>query len=100
MADRREAALAEFKRILKWIVAVGVLTVAAALTYLTLSGTIDSTMVIATTFGVFFSVLVGCGLFAAAFFSENSGIDQAVTDVTRTERARARAHSPKPRTRS
>jgi hypothetical protein len=100
MADQREAALTEFKRIMRWIVAIGVLTVAAALTYLALSGTIDSTMVIATSFGVFFSVLVGCGLFAAAFFSEKSGIDQAVTDITRSERARARAHSPKRRTRS
>jgi hypothetical protein len=100
MADRQEAALAEFKRIMRWIVAVGVLTVAAALTYLALSGTIDSTMVIATTFGVFFSVLVGCGLFAAAFFSENSGTDLAVTDVTLSERARARAQSPQRKMRS
>ena len=92
MADNRETALADFKRILKWIVTVGVLTVAAALTYLKLSGTIDSTMVIATGLGVFLSVLLGCGLFAAAFFSENSGIDQQVTDVTRSERKRAHAH--------
>ena len=91
MADNREAALAEFKRIMKWIVAVGVLTVAAALTYLALSGTIDATMVIATTFGVFFSVLVGCGLFAAAFFSDKSGFDQEVTDATRSEREHTHA---------
>jgi hypothetical protein len=31
-------------------------------------------------------VLLGCGLFAAAFFSSKSGYDQDVTDVTRSER--------------
>jgi hypothetical protein len=35
---------------------------------------------------VFFSVLLGCGLFAAAFFSSKSGYDQNVTDITRSER--------------
>jgi hypothetical protein len=31
--------------------------------------------VIATTLGVLFAVVLGCGLFAAAFFSDKSGID-------------------------
>jgi hypothetical protein len=39
-------------------------------------------MIIATTLGVFFSVLLGCGLFAAAFFSDKSGHDQSVSDAT------------------
>jgi hypothetical protein len=34
------------------------------------------------------SVLLGCGLFAAAFFSANSGYDEDVTNVTRSERDR------------
>ena len=76
-SDRHEAA-AEFRRILKWIVIVALLMVAGALTYLRLTNTL----------GVSFSVLLGCGLFAAAFFSNKSGMDQDVSDVTRSERDR------------
>ena len=94
MADNRQAAIADFKRIMKWIVAVAVLTVAAALGYLRLFGPLDADTAIATSLGVFFSVLVGCGLFAAAFFSDKSGLDQQVTDVTRTERKQARRNKP------
>jgi len=84
-ADRQQA-VAEFKRIMKWIAAIAVLMVAGALTYLYLFSTLDANTVIATTVGVFFSVLLGCGLFAAAFFSDKSGYDQNVTDVTKSER--------------
>jgi hypothetical protein len=94
MADDRQTAIADFKRILKWIAAIAVLMVAGALTYLKLFSTLDAVTVMATTFGVFFSVLLGCGLFAAAFFSDKSGFDQQVTDVTRSERRRTRALSP------
>jgi hypothetical protein len=45
-------------------------------------------MVIATTLGVFFSVVLGCGLFAAAFFSDKSGVDQSISDATKDERER------------
>ena len=82
-ADRQQA-VAEFKRIMKWIGAIAVLMVAGALTYLYLFSTLDANTVIATTLGVFFSVLLGCGLFAAAFFSDKSGYDQNVTDVTKS----------------
>ena len=86
MVSDRQQAVAEFKRILKWIAAIAVLMVAGALTYLYLTSTLDANTVIATTLGVFFSVLLGCGLFAAAFFSSKSGYDEKVTDVTRSER--------------
>jgi len=43
---------------------------------------------LATTLGVFFSVLLGCGLFAAAFFSDKSGHDRNVTDASKSERER------------
>ena len=86
MTTDRQQAVAEFKRIMKWIAAIAVLMVAGALTYLHLTSTLDTSTVIATTFGVFFSVLLGCGLFAAAFFSDKSGYDQDVTDVTKSER--------------
>lgn len=86
MASDREQALAEFKKIMKWIALIAVLMVVGALVYLHLTSTLDLNTVIATTLGVFFSVLLGCGLFAAAFFSANSGYDQDVTDVTKSER--------------
>jgi membrane protein CcdC involved in cytochrome C biogenesis len=86
MASERQQAMAEFKRILKWIALVAVLMVAGALTYLYVYSSLDVNTVIATTLGVFFSVLLGCGLFAAAFFSSKSGIDQSVADVTKSER--------------
>ena len=73
---------------MKWIVAVAVLMVAGALTYLYLYSTLDANTVVAVTLGVFFSVLLGCGLFAAAFFSDKSGLDQQVTDASKSERER------------
>ena len=86
MGSERQQAIVEFRRIIKWIVLVAVLMVAAALLYLHLTGGLDASMVIATTLGVFFSVVLGCGLFAAAFFSAKSGVDEEVADATRKER--------------
>ncbi len=82
---QREKALAEFRRIMKWIVLAAVLMVAAALAYLHANGDLTVHLVIATVLGVFFSVLLGCGLFAAAFFSDKSGLDQEVADATRKD---------------
>jgi hypothetical protein len=88
MASDRQHAVAEFKRIMRWIVVIAILMVAGSLTYLYVFSTLDTSTVIATTIGVFFSVLLGCGLFAAAFFSDKSGYDQNVTDITKSERER------------
>ncbi len=74
---------AEFVRSLRWIAIIGVVMVTGALWYLSLFGPLTVHMVVATTFGVFLSVLLGCGLFAAGFFSSKSGHDQNVTDATR-----------------
>jgi hypothetical protein len=71
---------------MKWIAAIAMVMVAGALTYLHFTSSLDAITVIATTLGVFFSVLLGCGLFAAAFFSDKSGYDEKVTDVTKSER--------------
>lgn len=90
MNSRRQQAIEEFRRILKWIVVIAVLMVVGALTYLSVNGGLDVNTAIATTLGVFFSVVLGCGLFAAAFFSNKSGIDQQVSDSTREERERKR----------
>jgi len=88
MVSNRQQAIAEFKRIMVWIALIAIHMVTGALAYLYLTSSLDATTVIATTLGVFFSVLLGCGLFAAAFFSDKSGYDQNVTDATRSERDR------------
>jgi small-conductance mechanosensitive channel len=82
----RQKAIAEFKRIILIIAVIAVLMVVAALAYLYVYSTLDASTVIATTFGVFFATLLGCGLFAAAFFSDKSGHDREVDDASRSER--------------
>jgi len=76
-------ARAEFRRMLVWIALVGVAMVAGALIYLARQGPLTADLVVATTLGVFLSVLLGAGLFAAAFFSSKSGHDESVTNATR-----------------
>ena len=66
-----------------WIALAGVFMTGGALWYLSLFGPLQLHMVVATVAGVFVSVLLGCGLFAAAFFSDKSGHDRNVTDATR-----------------
>lgn len=82
MTDERQKARREFKRMVAWIVGIGVVMAAGAIVYLALNGDLHLHMVIATLGGVFFSVVLGCGLMAAAFFSDKSGHDQDVTDAT------------------
>lgn len=86
MVDNRQQAIAEFKRLMKWIAAIAVLMVVGALTYLHFTSTLDASTILAVTFGVFFSVLLGCGLFAAAFFSDKSGHDRRVDDASLSQR--------------
>jgi hypothetical protein len=86
MPKQRTKAKADFIRIMKWILLAAVLMVVAALTYLNSSGDLTFHTVVATVLGVFFSVLLGCGLFAAAFFSDKSGLDRDVADATRQDR--------------
>ena len=88
MTTERAQAKAEFIRIMKWISLAAVLMVAGALFYLHPSGDLTLHLVVATVLGVFLSVMLGCGLFAAAFFSDKSGIDRDVADATRQDRRR------------
>ncbi|MCW3796309.1 hypothetical protein OMW55_00595 [Sphingomonas sp. BN140010] len=83
MATDQTKAAAEFRRVMKWIVMIGIAATVLALLYLGSSGELYPSMVIAVVAGVFLSVLLGCGLFAAAFFSDKSGHDQHVTDATK-----------------
>ena len=88
MPTDRAQAKADFIRIIKWIVLAAVLMVAGALAYLNQTADLNLHTAVATILGVFFSVLLGCGLFAAAFFSDKSGMDQDVADATRGGRDR------------
>ncbi len=83
MSTNKKQAQEEFRRIAKWIVIVGVLMVFGALAYLRWMGAWSLHAVIATVLGVFLSVLLGCGLFALAFFSDKSGHDDDVNSATK-----------------
>ncbi|UZK64778.1 hypothetical protein [Sphingomonas sp. M1-B02] len=87
MNSVREKAWSDFRRMLIVIALCGVLMVAGALWYLSLFGPLYLSMILATVGGVFISTLLGCGLFAAAFFSDKSGHDQNVTDATNQDDA-------------
>lgn len=87
VSDDPKIARAEFRRMMKWILVAAVAMVAAALLYLKATGDLSVNLVIATILGVFFSVLLGCGLFAAAFFSDKSGHDREVQDAAKGDRA-------------
>ena len=86
MTSDRQKAAADFRRMMKWIIAIAIAMVGLALLYLHLTSTLTLNMAIATVLGVFFSVLLGCGLFAASFFSDKSGHDQSISDATSSER--------------
>ena len=82
MSSERKKAEAEFWRMVRWIAAIGVLMAVGAIAYLAATGELYFHLVVATILGVFFSVLLGCGLFALSFFSDKSGHDQQVRDAT------------------
>ena len=84
--DGKSSAAAEFRRMIKWIAIVAVLMVIGALAYLDMMGDLSLHAAIAMVLGVFLSVLLGCGLFALAFFSDKSGHDEDVKDATKTQR--------------
>ena len=83
MAHDREKAFRDFWRMMKVIAVLGVVLAVFALWCLSLFAPLRIPTVIATVAGVFFSMLLGCGLFAAAFFSSKSGHDDDVTESTR-----------------
>ena len=74
-ADRRRNARRGFIRLIAYTAVAAVLMVAGALAYLSLYGTLTPTMIIATSLGVFLSVMLGAGLMAMGFLSSNSGHD-------------------------
>lgn len=82
MTTNTRQATRQFRRMLKWIVAIAIVTVLGALAFEASQGVLGLHMAIATILGVFFSMTLGAGLFALAFFSDKSGHDDAVTSAT------------------
>ncbi|OJY60893.1 MAG: hypothetical protein BGP16_13310 [Sphingobium sp. 66-54] len=81
--DNDQNARQQFVRMMKWITLAAVLVVIAALVFLGRMGSLTAHTAFATILGVFFSVTLGCGLFALAFFSDKSGHDDTVDNATR-----------------
>ena len=82
MTTRKQQAAIELRRTVKLIAVIGVLMVIGALAYLRLMDAWSLHAVIATILGVFVSVVLGCGLFALAFFSDKSGHDDDASSST------------------
>ena len=82
MTTRKQHAAHELRRTIKLISVIGVLMVIGALVYLRLMDAWSLHAVIATILGVFVSVVLGCGLFALAFFSDKSGHDDDASNST------------------
>ena len=65
-----------YRRIMRWMLLVAALAVAAALFYLHAGGgPLTFHMIVATTLGVSFTVLLGTGLMLLVFLSAGSGHD-------------------------
>ncbi len=75
--ERAALAWARYKRLMKWMVLVAIVTIALSLVYLGQSGEpLRLHMVVATIAGVGFSILVGTGLMGLVFLSARSGHDE------------------------
>ena len=82
---RSEQAARELRRMMGWIALAAVLMVAGGLVYSSLFTELTVHLVIAVVLGTFFSVLLGSGLFALAFFSDKSGHDDRATGRKRED---------------
>ena len=82
MTQTKEQAKREFRLMVKWIAVAAVVMVVGALAFLHAMDALSVHSIVATILGVFFSVVLGCGLFALAFFSDKSGHDENVGNAT------------------
>ena len=78
--ERSHRAWIRYKKMMRWMALVSVLTVIAALAYLKATGTpMPLHMVIATSLGVGLSVLLGTALMGLLFLSDAGGHDDAAS---------------------
>ncbi|MDB5714281.1 MAG: hypothetical protein JWO15_1678 [Sphingomonadales bacterium] len=74
-------ALARYKRLMRWMVALSFATAATGLLIMKIVlGTVPIHMAIAVTLGVFFTVLLAAALMGLVFLSSGSGHDDNVRD--------------------
>lgn len=84
-------AWARFRWIMRWVIAAAILAVTAALFYLKADGSpLTATMIVATSAGVAFSVLLAGALMGLMFLSSGSGHDQDVADFEEEDDGGAR----------
>lgn len=77
----RAKALSDFKRLMRWMVALAIVLIGLALLSFRLFDVpVTGAMVIATIAGVGLSMLVGTGLMGLIFMSANSGHDDEAAD--------------------
>jgi uncharacterized protein (DUF2062 family) len=78
--ERQHRAWLRYKKMMRWMALAAVGAVIAALAYLKATGTpMPLHMVIATSLGVGFSVLLGTGLMGLIFLSDTGGHDEAAS---------------------
>ena len=85
MATALDDARTEFWRFMPWAVATAAILFLSSLWYLSLFAPVSGWIVAGLAIAVCIAVLLGCALFAAAFFSSNSGFDQRVSDAARPD---------------
>ena len=91
LSDPAQAAhaWARYRWIMRWVIAAAAVSVAAALLYLRADGSrLTATMVIATSAGVAFSVLLAGALMGLVFLSSGSGHDEDVTHLDEDDSVR------------
>lgn len=77
----RAKAVANFRRLMRWMVVFTIVLIAGALFSFRLFGTpVTGAMVVSTIAGVGLSMLVGTGLMGLIFMSANSGHDDEAAD--------------------
>jgi len=75
-------AWARYRRIMRWVLLVSILSVAAAILYLRADGSpLTATMLIATSAGVALSVLLAGALMGLIFLSSGTGHDEDVANL-------------------
>ncbi len=77
MSTDRQRAAADFRRRIKFIFFIAVVTVIAPVTAVSFSGHLDTGMIRPLVLAVLFAALLGCGLVAAVFVRDRRGHDQA-----------------------
>jgi hypothetical protein len=86
MNEDRATLTAALKRRLTWIAVAGLIVAAAAVAVLAATGPVTFHLILAVALGVFFTFLLGGGLFAVSFYSDRSGYDRDAANTGEADR--------------